>query len=148
RGLYTFWQRTFLDPSLLAFDAPSREEITCTRTVSNTPMQALTLMNDPVFVEASRVFAERIVTRASSRYGKLIVTASGSHFFGTAFSDGLNAAFELALSRKPAPTEATVLKNLYVRELARYHADPAAARQAISEGDWPVCTSVDPAELA
>src|SRR5690606_27957137 len=56
RGVYTHWQRTFLHPSLLAFDAPTREECTAERPVSNSPQQALALLNDPVFVEAARVF--------------------------------------------------------------------------------------------
>ena len=59
RGLYTYWCRTFLHPSLLAFDAPTREECTAERTRSNTPLQALVLLNDPTYVEAARVFAEQ-----------------------------------------------------------------------------------------
>src|SRR6185295_13559653 len=57
RGLYTYWCRTFLHPSLLAFDAPTREECTVNRPRSNTPLQALVLLNDPTYVEAARVFA-------------------------------------------------------------------------------------------
>ncbi|MBL8223065.1 MAG: DUF1553 domain-containing protein, partial [Bryobacterales bacterium] len=62
RGLYTRWQRTFLHPSLAAFDAPTREECTVTRVISNTPLQARVLLNDPVYVEASRVLAQRALT--------------------------------------------------------------------------------------
>jgi hypothetical protein len=61
RGVYTFWRRTFLHPSLLAFDAPSREECTVNRVNSNTPLQSLVLLNDPIFVEAARVFAQNIL---------------------------------------------------------------------------------------
>ena len=61
RGLYTWWQRTFPQPSLVAFDAPSREECTGDRVRSNVPQQALALLNDPTYVEAARVFAERIL---------------------------------------------------------------------------------------
>ena len=61
RGLYTWWQRTFPQPSLLAFDAPSREECVAERVRSNIPQQALVLLNDPTYVEAARVFAERIL---------------------------------------------------------------------------------------
>ena len=68
RGLYTWWQRTFLHPSLLAFDAPTREECTAQRPRSNTPLQALVLLNDPTYVEAARKFAERIV-RKRWRFG-------------------------------------------------------------------------------
>ena len=60
RGLYTYWCRTFLHPSLLAFDAPTREECTAERIRSNTPQQALVLLNDPVYVEAARVSAQRV----------------------------------------------------------------------------------------
>ncbi len=58
--LYTHWQRTFLHPSLVAFDAPSREECTVNRVNSNTPLQALVLLNDPIYVEAAHAFAKRI----------------------------------------------------------------------------------------
>src|SRR5262249_32726320 len=61
RGLYMHWQRTFLHPMLANFDAPSREECTANRVVSDTPQQALTLLNDPTFMEASRVFAASIL---------------------------------------------------------------------------------------
>src|SRR4029078_10987656 len=61
RGVYTFWQRTFLHPSLLTFDAPTREECTINRTTSNTPLQALVLLNDPIYVEAARVFAQNLL---------------------------------------------------------------------------------------
>ena len=61
RGVYTFWQRTFLHPSMVTFDAPSREECTVNRVNSDTPLQALDLLNDPIYVEAARVFAQHIV---------------------------------------------------------------------------------------
>ena len=63
RGLYTTWQRTFLHPSLLNFDAPTREECTVSRSISNTPLQALDLLNDPIYVEAARVFAQNAAAR-------------------------------------------------------------------------------------
>ena len=63
RGLYTHWQRTFLHPSMMAFDAPSRQECTAERATSNTPMQALTLLNDPTYVESGTGFCgTRIVS--------------------------------------------------------------------------------------
>ncbi len=61
RGIYTFWQRTFLHPTMMNFDAPTREECAVSRVNSNTPLQALDLLNDPTFVEAARVFGERIL---------------------------------------------------------------------------------------
>src|SRR5215217_7106959 len=65
------WQRTFLHPMLANFDAPSREDTTCTRTVSNTPQQALTLLNDPTFVEAARVFAAKVMGNAKDDEARL-----------------------------------------------------------------------------
>ena len=73
RGVYTHWQRTFLQPMLANFDAPSREECTASRTLSNSPQQALTLLNDPTFVEAARVLAE-----PGSSQRSLAPTRSGS----------------------------------------------------------------------
>src|SRR5438876_8528860 len=61
RGVYTYWKRTFLHPAMVSFDAPPREECTADRPRSHTPLQALVLLNDPTFVEAARVFAERIL---------------------------------------------------------------------------------------
>ena len=75
RGLYTHWQRTFLHPSMMAFDAPSRQECTAERSTSNTPMQALTLLNDPTYVEAARVFAQRIIKEG----GQHLKIASSGH---------------------------------------------------------------------
>src|SRR5262249_5936392 len=84
RGLYTHWQRTFLHPSLLAFDATSREECTVDRPRSNIPQQALVLLNDPTYVEAARVFAERIIKEG-----------------GVNVRDQLTWAYGCALSRNP-----------------------------------------------
>ena len=67
RGLYTHWQRQYLHPSLLAFDAPSREECTADRNRSNTPLQSLVLLNDPSYVEAARAFAEKILREGARR---------------------------------------------------------------------------------
>ncbi len=69
RGLYTYWCRTFLQPSLAAFDAPTREECTAERTRSSTPLQALVLLDDPTYVEAARVFAEHIVREGGGDAG-------------------------------------------------------------------------------
>src|SRR5262249_18413790 len=67
RGVHTTWQRTSLPPTLLNFDAPTREECTVNRTTSNTPLQALDLLNDPIFVEAARVFAQKALAGAGAR---------------------------------------------------------------------------------
>jgi hypothetical protein len=85
RGLYTHWQRTFLHPSLLAFDCPSREDCVAKRSRSNTPLQALVLLNDPTYVEAARALAVRMVREG-----------------GGAIDDRIKFAFREALSRGPA----------------------------------------------
>ena len=117
RGLYTWWQRMFLHPSLLAFDAPSREECTVERPRSNTPQQALVLLNDPTYVEAAAALAERIIDSKSD-----------------GFSGRLAWAFRRVLSRQPRPEEARVLKSVFDRHLADYKADPASAGRALSAG--------------
>lgn len=131
RGLYTHWQRTFLHPSLVAFDAPTREECTVARTVSNTPMQALVLLNDPIFVEAARVFAERILRQG-----------------GATLEARMTFAFQHALSRAPRPAEVAALRRLYHGQRARYAADRSAAKGLIATGEWPVAGDLDPVELA
>src|SRR5262249_19369556 len=85
RGLYVHWQRTFLHPSLLTFDAPTREECTVNRVNSNTPLQALVLLNDPVFVEAARVFAQNAMKHGGATVDAQIIWA-----------------FRRALGRKPS----------------------------------------------
>jgi mono/diheme cytochrome c family protein len=117
RGLYTWWQRMFLHPSLLAFDAPSREECTVERPRSNTPQQALVLLNDPTYVEAAAALAERIVNSNTN-----------------SFEARLDQAFRQVLSRRPRPQEVHILRSVYDRHLADYQADPAAARNSLTAG--------------
>jgi hypothetical protein len=131
RGLYTYWQRTFLHPSLLAFDASTREECVVQRPRSNTPLQALVLLNDPTYVEAARVFATRIIREA-----------------GTDDRARLERGFRLALSRPPRPREVAVLLDLLGKHHNQYQHEPAAARALVGEGDAPPPPDVDPAELA
>ncbi len=120
RALYTEWQRTFLHPTLLTFDAPTREECTVNRVSSNTPLQALDLMNDPIFVESARVFAENIVRQG-----------------GAAFDRQLDWAFERALNRMPGTEERQILKDLYRKNLDRYRASPESAAELMSVGEAP-----------
>ena len=131
RGLYTHWQRTFLHPSLMTFDAPSREECTVNRMISNTPLQALVLLNDPIYVEAARVFAENILKRG-----------------GQTLDAQINWAFKRALSRKPTTPERRELVLLHAKSLAGFHRDPSSARDFISAGDAPVAKDVNAVRLA
>jgi hypothetical protein len=129
RGVYTHWQRQFLHPMLKAFDAPSREECTAQRPRSNTPLAALVLLNDPTFVEAARVFAQRVMTKGDD-------TAR------------IEYAFRQATSRKPDEFERGVLLKLLVKERARYKADPKAAGELVRIGLAPVPKDADVSELA
>ncbi|MEM7455716.1 MAG: PSD1 and planctomycete cytochrome C domain-containing protein [Planctomycetota bacterium] len=118
RGIYVHWQRMFLHPSLRALDAPSREECTCERARSNTPLAALALLNDPCFVEAARAFAERIITEADS----------------DEFETRARFAFEWCTSRPPGDREIAVLKELYQLSLAEFAANEPAARELLDIG--------------
>ncbi|MFI5184570.1 MAG: PSD1 and planctomycete cytochrome C domain-containing protein, partial [Vicinamibacteria bacterium] len=131
RGVYTWWQRTFPQPSLLAFDAPSREECVTERTRSNVPQQALALLNDPTYVEAGRVFAERIVRQG-----------------GTTFEARLRWAYARALSREPRAEETRILSELYQKHRAKYREDRRAALSLVSTGIAPPPKGVDLGEVA
>ncbi len=126
RGVYTLWRRTFLHPSLLNFDAPTREECTVNRTTSNTPLQALDLLNDPIFVEAARVFAEHALSQP----------------------DYIRWIFQRALNRDPTPEERRLLSELYANNLKRFRAEPSEATELAKIGDSPVPKSADLPRLA
>ncbi len=131
RGVYTFWQRTFLHPSLATFDAPSREECTVNRSNSNTPLQALVLLNDPTYVEAARALAQNMLKDG-----------------GSTFANRIAWAFERTVNRPPTADEQRVLDQLYRHNLARFRASPASARQLISVGEAPALKKASPASLA
>jgi hypothetical protein len=126
RGVYTFWQRSFLHPSLLTFDAPTREECTINRTTSNTPLQALVLLNDPTYVEAARAFAAEILKSRG----------------------GIDWAFERALDRKPTAEERRILDGLYRDSLAQFRGSPADATTLIHTGESAIPPDLKPADLA
>ncbi len=131
RALYTEWQRTFLHPTLLTFDAPTREECTVNRVSSNTPLQALDLMNDPIFVESARFFAQNIVRQG-----------------GASFDAQLDWAFLRALNRAPNKDERRILKDFYRENLTRFRAAPDEAAQLMSIGETPRATGVSEPEVA
>jgi hypothetical protein len=130
RGLYTHWQRQYLHPSLLVFDAPNREECTADRPRSNTPLQSLALLNDPTYVEAARAFAEL-----------LIRAVPGDR-------ERLNLAFERALSRPISSEESDVLLPLLYSQLEEYRQQSDAARALLSIGAKPASTDIEPYQLA
>ena len=131
RGLYTWWQRSFVHPSMLAFDAPTREECAADRPRSNIPQQALVLLNDPSYVEAARTFAASIVQ-------------SG----GADSASRLKFAFRKALARDPRPQESEQLSKLVDKLSAQYTADPKAAEAILKVGIAPMPNGMNPAELA
>jgi hypothetical protein len=127
RSLYTFWRRTAPYPSFMTFDATSREFCTVRRVRTNTPLQALTLLNDPASFEAARALAGRMIAAGAA---PRVRAASG---------------VKLVLSRGAKPAELDRLVAMYEQELAHYGAQPAAAAQvAAASGD----TRGDSAELA
>jgi hypothetical protein len=130
RGIYTFWQRTFLHPTMMNFDAPTREECAVFRMASNTPLQALDLLNDPTFVEAARVFGEHILSHPGALNGRL------------------EWAFQRATGRRPENDELNLLTDLYAKSLANFQAAPAKAAAFLNIGDSPVPANIPPVELA
>lgn len=130
RGLYTWWQRMFLHPSLLAFDASSREECTAERTRSNIPQQALALLNDPSFVEAARALALRALKEA-----------------GGDDAARLTWLWREALQRQPTAAERTTLLALLDKHRAGFKADVPAAT-ALGKVGAPAPAGLDAAELA
>ncbi|MCH7918495.1 MAG: PSD1 domain-containing protein [Planctomycetes bacterium] len=131
RGLYTHWQRTFLHPSLMAFDAPSRQECTAQRSISNTPIQALTLLNDPSYVEAAMVFAALIMKEA-----------------GPSTVDRIAWAYRETLGRRPMPDELQLLTTLYTKHLDNYASDERAAKALGAVGQGSTQEDIHPSELA
>jgi hypothetical protein len=131
RGLYTHWQRQYLHPSLLAFDAPSREECAADRARSNTPLQSLVLLNDPTYVEAARAFA-------------VLILRNG----GATTHERLNFAFRRAVSRSASEEELIVLEQLLNSHLADYTSNPAGAAEILSVGAKPVPEDLPKPELA
>ncbi len=131
RGLYTFWKRTVPPASMATFDAPDREKCTARRAQTNTPLQALVLLNDPTYVEAARALAERVVVEA-----------------GGGTDSRITHAFRLATARRPAAREISVLRKLYQTQLASYRRNPAAAESLLRVGESERRTRLNAAELA
>jgi Protein of unknown function (DUF1553)/Protein of unknown function (DUF1549)/Concanavalin A-like lectin/glucanases superfamily/Planctomycete cytochrome C len=131
RGMYTFWKRTAPPASLATFDAPDREKCTGRRALTNTPLQALVLLNDPTYVEAARALAERTLLE------------------GGADEKGRVAfAFRLATSRKPSGKETGVLRRLLETELKSFEQNPQAATKLLAVGESARDKRLNPVELA
>jgi mono/diheme cytochrome c family protein len=131
RSLYTFWKRTVAPPAMVTFDAPLRETCVVRETRTNTPLQALTLMNDVTFVEAARCLAQRVM-RAGGPTPEAQITL----------------AFRLAAGRRPRPTELQVLLDALAYHRSHYRQDRPAAVRLLGIGEAPRDPRLDPCELA
>ena len=131
RGVYTHWQRTFLHPMLANFDAPAREECTANRITANSPQQALTLLNDPTFVEAARVLA-----------GDLLASGPATD------ADRIDRIFRKALARPATPREAASLAAFLEGQRSACRANPGDAEKLVHVGQAPEPAGIDAAELA
>lgn len=131
RGMYTFWKRTVPPATMSTFDAPDRETCAVRRLRTNTPLQALVLMNDPTYLEASRKLAERMMLEA-----------------GSSPEERITLAFRAATSRRPTVRELTVLQEIFQQQHAAYEQDRGAALKLLSAGESPRNEQLDPVELA
>lgn len=131
RTMYTFWKRTSPPPTLGTFDAPSREVCTVRRSRTNTPLQALVLMNDPTYVEASRKIGERILSEG-----------------GATIEEKINFLFRLATGRLPTQAEMIVLHRAYDQQSTKFHGSPELAEKLLKVGESPVNPKLDKSELA
>jgi hypothetical protein len=131
RSLYTFWKRTVAPPEMITFDAAGREACSVQQARTNTPLQALTLMNDVTFVEAARALAQRIVLEG-----------------GASPQERLTLAFRLAVARRPTPAELNILVGDFRHQWDVFRKDRAAALQLLRTGEFHHSDRLDAAELA
>ncbi|MDB6036713.1 MAG: Protein of unknown function (DUF1553)/Protein of unknown function (DUF1549)/Planctomycete [Verrucomicrobiales bacterium] len=131
RSLYTNWKRQSPPPNMMIFDAPTREYCVVRRPRTNTPLQALVLMNDPQFVESARAFAQRIILHG-----------------GKNDKDRIAYAFRLATARNPKPEESKVLLDILGRQLTDYAKDETSAAELLTVGDFKAKGESSDSELA
>ncbi|HKS36979.1 MAG TPA: PSD1 and planctomycete cytochrome C domain-containing protein [Verrucomicrobiae bacterium] len=131
RSLYTYWKRQSPPPNMMIFDAPTREYCVARRPRTNTPLQALALLNDPQFVEASRSFAQRILLEGGDSVESRIVYA-----------------FQLATARKPGKAEIKAIHDVLAKQLAEFRANKEAAGKLLSIGEFRAKGGLDESELA
>ncbi|MEM7512922.1 MAG: DUF1553 domain-containing protein, partial [Bacteroidota bacterium] len=126
RSLYTFVKRTSPHPAMTAFDAPNRDVCTIKRENTNTPLQALVLLNDPQFVEAARVMAERMQVEG-----------------GSSLEAQIDYAFMRTTGRKVRPDEMGLFKDLFQNQLESFQKDPSRARELLAVGEYPRSKELD-----
>lgn len=121
RGLYTIWKRSSPPPAMIIFDASDKYVCSVKRQSTNTPLQALVLLNDPQYVEAARVLAEKMITRG-----------------GEGVDRQISYGFKAMTSRDPHARELNLLKELYEAQLVKYQNDPVGADRLLHVGEQPV----------
>jgi mono/diheme cytochrome c family protein len=131
RSIYTFWKRTVAPPTMMAFDAAGREACVVRETRTNTPLQALALMNEVTFVEAARVLAQRVMKEG----GKMP-------------QGRITYAFRLATARQPSPEELDILLKGFQGQLKHFSMHPKAAAELVQAGEYPRDQSLNISELA
>jgi hypothetical protein len=131
RSLYTFWKRTVPPPSMANFDASSRESHVVRVNATDTPLQALDLMNDVTYLEAARAFAQRVM-----------------HEGGSSPQERISYALRLATAHRPTIAESAILNEAFTHDLRKYQADPGAALKYVSYGESPRDERLNVSELA
>lgn len=131
RSLYTIWKRTAAPPNMTLFDVPSRETCRVRRSRTNTPLQALALLNDVTYVEAARALATRMILEG-----------------GPSPESRLRFAYRELLTREPQAAESAILTSRLAKNLAYYRARPEMAKKLIAQGDLPTSERLDASELA
>jgi hypothetical protein len=130
RSLYTAWKRAAPPPSAIGFDASERLTCIVTRQRTNTPQQALILLNDPQFVESARVLAEQVMRGETTPAARV------------------TQAFRRVITRAPSASEVTHLSRLFETTRARFAASPASAVALLGTGEHPRDAALDPTDLA
>ena len=130
RSLYSRIRRTVAPPSMLLFDMPSREMCTVKRTLTNTPLQALALMNEVTYVEAAKKFAERMMTKGGTP------------------AERIAWGFRCATARKATTEELAILAGGYERRVARFRKDEEAAERLLGHGESKVAGYLPVVEMA
>jgi hypothetical protein len=130
RSLYSYWKRTSAPPSLMTFDASGRETCWVRETRTNTPLQALTLLNDVTYVEAARILAQRVIKEEKSTDARI------------------KRAFQLVVARPPSDAERLILGQALDQHLTDFRKNPAAAKKLLHIGEKPADAKIDTGELA
>ena len=131
RSLYTYWKRAVPPPNMTTLDAPTRHTCTVKREATSTPLQALIMLNDVQFVEAARVFAERVM-----KHG------------GEELDDRITYAFRIATARKPSQEELVILKTLYNDSKEEFKKHASDVKQLLKAGEYPVDKNLNQLEIA